>query len=56
MRETWLKISDIDCAACVERLRCGLEATAGVESAQINYAARRAFIRYDEARLNLAGI
>lgn len=56
MRETWLKISDIDCAACVERLRRDLEATAGVESAQINYAARRAFIRYDEARLNLAGI
>lgn len=38
MAEVRLKISDIDCAACVRRVHRALAACSGVESAQVSYA------------------
>lgn len=56
MAEAKLKISDIDCAACVRRVRRALEACPGVESAQVSYASGMAEICYDEGRTDLEGI
>lgn len=56
MREISLKISDIDCAACVERLNKALVSLDGVFSAETNYAAQSAFISYDELKISLCDI
>ncbi len=56
MAEVRLKISDIDCAACVGRVHRALAACPGVESARVNYASGMAEICYDEDRTDLAGI
>lgn len=54
--EVKLKISDIDCAACVGRVRRALAECLGVEAVQVSYASGRAEIRYDEDKTDLAGI
>ena len=56
MAEVRLKISDIDCAACVGRVRRALAACPGVESAQVSYASGMAQICYDETKTDIAGI
>ncbi len=56
MREVSLKISDIDCAACVARLNDTLAAIPGVERAAVNFASGRAELRYDDSRLSIAEI
>lgn len=56
MAEVKLKISDIDCAACVGRVRRALAECLGVEAVQVSYASGRAEIRYDEDKTDLAGI
>lgn len=56
MREISLKITGIDCAACVERLNKALAALPGVAGAAVNYAAGRALISYDDAVLSLPDI
>jgi Cu+-exporting ATPase len=56
MTETTIKISDIDCAACVARLDSALNSMPGISSASINYAAGNALISYDEAEVGLADI
>lgn len=56
MAEVKLKISDIDCAACVGRVRRALAECLGVEAVQVSYTASRAEIRYDEDKTDLAGI
>lgn len=56
MREISLKISDIDCAACVERLTRTLCAVTGVTDAAVNYASGRALIGYNEEITNIARI
>ena len=56
MAEVRLKISDIDCAACVRRVHRALAACSGVESAQVSYASGMAEICYDEDRTDLSGI
>lgn len=48
MEDVSIKISGIDCAACVERLDRALGAVRGVKSAAVNYAAGSALISYDE--------
>ena len=55
-RETTLIIEGITCAACVwlnERHLAGLD---GVRSAEINYATRRAHVRWDDSRISLSKI
>ena len=56
MAEVKLKISDIDCAACVGRVRRAISECFGVESVYVSYTAGRAEIRYDEDKTDLAGI
>ena len=56
MAEVKLKISDIDCAACVRRVRRAISECFGVESVYVSYASGRAEIRYDEDKTGLAGI
>lgn len=56
MAEVKLKISDIDCAACVGRVRRALAECLGVEAVQVSYASGRTEIRYDEDKTDLAGI
>ena len=55
-RETTLILEGITCAACVwlnERHLAGLP---GVVSADINYATRRAYVRWDDSRIRLSAI
>lgn len=56
MKEISLKISDIDCAACVERLNRAISAVNGVRAAAVNYASGRALISYDEDEASIASI
>lgn len=56
MKEISLKISGIDCAACVERLNRALSAVPGVMEAAVNYASGRALVSYDESRACIADI
>ena len=56
MREISLKITDIDCAACVDRLNRSLYELPGVVSSGVNYAAGRALISYDESVTDIAAI
>lgn len=56
MKEITIKISDIDCAACVDRLNKALLSLNGVQEAAVNYAAGNAYIRYDETLLTLSDI
>ena len=56
IKEVSLKIENIDCAACVERLNASLNSLAGVEEASVNYAISRALISYDSEKLSLKDI
>lgn len=56
MKEINLKISGIDCAACVDRLNRSLSGLEGVASAAVNYATGSAFMCFDEDRTNIACI
>jgi len=53
MTEFTIKISDIDCAACVARLDEAIRGIPGVQSAAVNYAAGSADIVFDEAAVSL---
>ena len=53
MTEITIKVSDIDCAACVARLDAALNAVPGVSSAAVNYAAGCAVVSCDETKLSL---
>lgn len=48
MAKVSIRISNIDCAACVPRIERALTAVTGVESATVSYAAARAEICYDD--------
>lgn len=56
MKEITIKVSDIDCAACVERLNRQLAELPGVQSAGVNYAGGSALISYDEQRTGIPEI
>lgn len=56
MTEVSIKISNIDCAACVERIDRALLALPGVAEVSTGYASARADIRYEEASLPLETI
>ena len=55
-RETTLIIEGIACAACVWLNERHLGGLPGVLSAQINYATRRAQVRWDDSRISLSTI
>ena len=50
MTDISLKISDMECAACVRRLGKVISAQKGVERAEINFAASTAAVSYDEGK------
>lgn len=56
MTEVTLKISDIDCTACVGRVSRALAACPGVESARVSYTSGTAEICYDETETELSVI
>ena len=55
-RETTLIIEGIRCAACVWLNERHLAALDGVRCAEINYATRRACVRWDASRISLSAI
>ena len=55
-REASLILEGITCAACVWLNEQHLTHQAGVTSVEINYATRRARVRWDERRIKLSGI
>lgn len=56
MTDISLKISDMECAACVRRLGKVISAQKGVERAEINFAASTATVSYDEGVTDIAMI
>ncbi|MCB1893120.1 MAG: heavy metal translocating P-type ATPase metal-binding domain-containing protein, partial [Rhodocyclaceae bacterium] len=55
-REASLILEGITCAACVWLNEQHLTRQAGVTAVEINYATRRARVRWDEQRIRLSGI
>ncbi|MDR3220469.1 MAG: heavy metal translocating P-type ATPase [Candidatus Accumulibacter sp.] len=55
-REASLILEGITCAACVWLNEQHIARQAGVSAVQINYATRRARVRWDERRIKLSGI
>ena len=55
-RETTLILEGITCAACVWLNERHLGGLPGVLSAEINYATRRAHVRWDDSRIGLSAI
>lgn len=51
-----LRISGMSCAACANRIEKGLTKLAGVDKAVVNFAAEKASIHYDPARVSLRDI
>ena len=56
MTEISIKISDIECAACIARLDKAIGSLPGVSSASINYATGRGAVEYDETVTSLEKI
>lgn len=56
MTEVTIKISDIECAACVARLNKAIGSVRGVSEVAINYATSRATVTYDEELTSLPEI
>ncbi|MDQ7797751.1 MAG: heavy metal translocating P-type ATPase [Candidatus Edwardsbacteria bacterium] len=56
MKKTEIPVSGMHCASCVNNLEQHLKKLAGIVSASANLAAEKAFIEYDEGRIDIAGI
>ncbi len=56
MMDISIKVSNIDCAACVERLNRALLSLDGVAEAAVNYAVGRANVSFDETVLSIEDI
>lgn len=56
MTEAALKISGMDCAACVQRLGRAVLELEGVEKADVNFAAGSVYLCYDDTKLSLRDI
>jgi P-type Cu+ transporter len=51
-----LDIGGMDCAACARNIDRGLKKQAGVISSNVNYATKKAYVEYDEAKIDLKKI
>jgi len=51
-----LTVADLRCSACAWLIEQRLTRTAGVLAAQVDYAARRVVVRWEPARIGLAGV
>jgi P-type Cu+ transporter len=56
MNKTTLNIGDMDCASCAMNISRNLKKQAGVASADVNYANKKAYVEYDEAKIDLEKI
>ena len=56
IREAALMLENIVCAACVWLNERRLKALAGVLAVDVNYATRRAWVRWDDSRIHLSQI
>ena len=56
MTEITIKISDIECAACVARLDRAIAGGRGIIGSSVNYATNRATVEYDENTADLPSI
>lgn len=55
-REVSLLLSGITCAACNWLIERRLQDLPGVSAASVDYGSRRAYVRWDDARVKLSGI
>ena len=56
MKEISIRITDIECAACVDRLNRAISELHGVDEAAVNYASGMVLVSYDESLLGIADI
>ena len=56
MKEISIRITDIECAACVDRLNRSLSELCSVREVAVNYASGTALISYDEKLIGIAEI
>jgi P-type Cu+ transporter len=51
MEKITLRIEDMSCASCAIGLEKGLQETTGIEEAAVNFAAAKAYVKYDPDQL-----
>lgn len=56
MSDSQFTILGMDCASCAVRNERALMAVRGVTSANVNFATRRAYVNYDDAKVDEAGL
>ena len=56
MQECSLRVFNMDCAACVNRIDRAIQNLPGVETVSTNFASGRSFVRYDETKVSLDDI
>ncbi len=56
MKKIEIPVSGMHCASCVNNVEQYLKKLGGIVSASVNLAAEKAFIEYDESRIDIAGI
>ncbi|MBU1355655.1 MAG: cation transporter, partial [Candidatus Edwardsbacteria bacterium] len=56
MRKTEIPVSGMHCASCVNNVEQYLKKLNGIVSVNVNLAAEKAFIEYDEGQIDIAGI
>ena len=53
-RKARIHITGMTCTTCAATVEKGLSKTAGVEQARVNFAAEKASVEYDPARVDLS--
>ena len=52
-KEVVLQILGMHCPACAQGIEAGLGRTEGIIGARVNFASKEAFVKYDEAAIDL---
>ena len=56
MTKETLNITGMDCASCAQNISRVLKKADGIISAEVNFAANKAYVEYDETKINLEKI
>ena len=56
MKKITLQIADMHCASCATNISISLKKQPGISKAEVNFAAGRAIIEYDETKISLKKI
>lgn len=56
MKKETIKIADMHCASCAVNISINLKKLEGIKRADVNFAAGRAIVEYDETKINLEKI